>query len=138
MCQAPDCEKKSHKGDSTFCAMHQWRLKNWGTLERTYVEHLKSKTFINDNGCWVWNGGKAGIKKIGNSQPYGQVTIGLKHFRTHRVMYQLLRGEILKGLVLDHLCRNTLCCNPDHLEQVTNAENVRRGVISRLALWGDK
>lgn len=29
--------------------------------------------------------------------------------------------------VLDHLCRNRWCCNPDHLESVTPAENVRRG-----------
>jgi hypothetical protein len=31
---------------------------------------------------------------------------------------------------LDHLCRNTRCVNPDHLEPVTLAENVLRGVSS--------
>ena len=30
------------------------------------------------------------------------------------------------GLTLDHLCRNTSCVNPEHMEPVTLAENVRR------------
>jgi hypothetical protein len=35
-----------------------------------------------------------------------------------------LVGDIPDGLVLDHLCRNTKCCNPAHLEPVTNRVNV--------------
>lgn len=31
-------------------------------------------------------------------------------------------------MVLDHLCRITLCCNPEHLEPVTQAENIMRGI----------
>jgi hypothetical protein len=38
-----------------------------------------------------------------------------------------LVGPILDGLVIDHLCSVRRCCNPDHLEAVTNAENTRRG-----------
>lgn len=30
--------------------------------------------------------------------------------------------------ILDHLCRNRICCNPDHVEPVTNRENIVRGV----------
>src|SRR5690606_27089460 len=36
------------------------------------------------------------------------------------------QGPIPAGLVIDHLCGNTSCCNPEHLEAVTNAENMRR------------
>ncbi len=43
-------------------------------------------------------------------------------------MYEQLVGPIPPGLHLDHLCRNTSCVNPDHLEPVTVAENVLRGV----------
>ena len=45
----------------------------------------------------------------------------------HRVIYEWLVGPIESGLVLDHLCRNRGCCNPEHLEQVTIGENARRG-----------
>lgn len=45
----------------------------------------------------------------------------------HRRAYREARGAIPEGLVLDHLCRNRWCCNPDHLEPVTNAENILRG-----------
>lgn len=50
----------------------------------------------------------------------------------HRVMYERHRGSIPPGMHLDHLCRVTRCCNPDHLEVVTPAENTRRGNAARL------
>lgn len=45
----------------------------------------------------------------------------------HRFSYEFAKGEIPAGLVLDHLCRNTSCVNPDHLEATTQTENIARG-----------
>ena len=45
----------------------------------------------------------------------------------HREMYLAYVGDIPDGLVIDHLCRNRSCINPDHLDAVTNEENIRRG-----------
>lgn len=47
-------------------------------------------------------------------------------------MYELLVGPIPEGLTIDHLCRNTMCVNPDHLEPVTHRENLMRGVGCKL------
>jgi len=46
----------------------------------------------------------------------------------HRAVYESERGPIPEGMTLDHLCRNRGCVNPDHLEPVTNRENILRGV----------
>lgn len=50
----------------------------------------------------------------------------------HRYVYAALVGPIPDDLYLDHLCRNTGCVNPLHLEPVTPRENVVRGVQSAL------
>jgi hypothetical protein len=84
-------------------------------------ERFLSKTRITDS-CWIWLG-------TISSTGYGQISIGGTRSKlAHRVSYTLHRGAIQDGLTLDHLCRNTLCVNPDHLEPVTLAENVRRAV----------
>jgi hypothetical protein len=46
----------------------------------------------------------------------------------HRLAYRALRGDIPEGLVLDHLCRNPSCVNPEHLEPVTHRINTLRGI----------
>src|SRR5690606_26792047 len=75
-----------------------------------------------DTPCWVWEGGKysTGYAMVWDSQTQ-------KVRRGHRVTYSYFRAEIPDGLSLDHLCRNRDCCNPWHLDPVTNAENAARG-----------
>jgi hypothetical protein len=46
----------------------------------------------------------------------------------HRLVYEELVGPIPEGMELDHLCRNTSCVNPAHLEPVPHRVNVLRGV----------
>lgn len=45
---------------------------------------------------------------------------------THRIAYELYKGKIPRGLTIDHLCMNTWCQNPTHLEAVTIEENSQR------------
>ena len=68
--------------------------------------------------CWNW--------KAGKTKGYGMFYLNGRSVGAHRVSYELYVGKIPKGLTLDHLCRNTACVNPRHLEPVTLGVNVLR------------
>lgn len=71
--------------------------------------------------CWLWIGGVAGPDyKTGGG--YGRFSVNKKLISAHHYLV----GPPPDGLVWDHLCRNRLCVRPDHLEAVTQSENVRR------------
>ena len=92
---------------------------------------ILAKVSRNKNGCWVWIGAIF-KKEHGN---YGQMRVGRgggKLRRAHIVSYETFVGKISEGLELDHLCHNTLCVNPEHLEPVTHAENMKRRKDSNL------
>lgn len=76
--------------------------------------------------CWVWLGAVTRSGRGGS--PYGRLRVAGKHYVAHRVAYIIEVGPIPDGLELDHLCRNTLCVRPDHLEAVTHEENMARTV----------
>jgi len=73
------------------------------------------------NNCWIWQ------DKSINTSGYAQIKIQKKQVLVHRLSYELFNGKLEKNLVIDHLCRNKLCINPDHLELVTRKENILRG-----------
>lgn len=74
-------------------------------------------------GCWVWTAATAGDRGV-----YGKFhATPEKCVRSHRWAYEESYGPIPDGLVIDHLCRNPTCVRPDHLEAVSQAENVQRG-----------
>lgn len=68
--------------------------------------------------CWEW--------KAPDARGYGKFHFhGMSH-QAHRVAWVIHRGMIPEAMVLDHLCRNRACVNPDHLEVVTQKVNVER------------
>jgi hypothetical protein len=70
-----------------------------------------------DTACWLWQG------SVG-STGYGT----FRGLAAHRFAYEAMVGPIPVGLVLDHACKVPRCVRPDHLEAVSQAENLRRGV----------
>jgi hypothetical protein len=70
-----------------------------------------------DNGCWEWTGSR---DRLG----YGLFS---DEGRAYKFSYELHNGTVPDGFELDHLCRNSSCVNPDHLEAVTHRVNVLRG-----------
>lgn len=110
-----------------LCKLHYTRLWRSGTfrpLNRS--PHARWSALVRwTPKCWLWIGKTA-------SDGYGRFSItqaGNQRLETvaHRFGYQIHRGPIPEGLVLDHLCRVRNCVNPWHLEPVTIGENVMRG-----------
>lgn len=88
------------------------------------TERFESK-FIKkgDSECWEW------IASI-STPGYGQISEGGRKGRNlgaHRVSYELYKGKIPNDLVVDHICRNRRCVNPNHLRLITRVENVMIG-----------
>ena len=88
----------------------------------------KIKAASNVEDCWIWDGGRA----LHSGGVYGMAYFQKLRIPAHRAAYLYWVGEIPPKLVVDHLCRNTECINPDHLEAVTQGESIRRGLLGRL------
>ena len=63
---------------------------------------------------------------------YVVVKINRKSEYAHRRAYFLSKGEIPKGLTIDHLCSVRNCVNPDHLEAVSIQDNIKRRPVDYL------
>lgn len=108
----PNAKKNLEFGRKVLAAMRPTADERfWGSVDKNHI-----------TGCWMW----LGYKRCG----YGMFGYGGRKGRrigAHRYAYQKLKGDIPDGMVLDHLCRQRDCVNPDHLEPVTQKENCLRG-----------
>ncbi|MEN9449735.1 MAG: hypothetical protein RJA83_349 [Pseudomonadota bacterium] len=95
-------------------------------------DHIKfiSKIKVAKSGCWEWQGNIF--------YGYGRFSFKSKAFLAHRCSYYLFNGELLDSLVIDHMCMNKKCVNPDHLRQVTRTLNTLENSGSMSALNSKK
>lgn len=87
--------------------------------------------------CIIWH-------KALTENGYGQARHNGKGVRAHRLAWSSVYGEIPEGLFVDHVCHNEAvlrgecaggrtcqhraCINIDHLQLVTNRENIMNGI----------
>jgi len=132
-CSVDGCQGQvSSRG---WCMKHYTRWRHWGSpaggprnrglspIEKFWARVEKTET------CWLWTGR---LNKPGDLG-YGSLVVGGKVVYVHRFSYELHRQPLQDGQVIDHLCRVRRCVNPDHLEAVTQSENVLRGDRPKLA-----
>jgi len=89
-----------------------------GTLE----ERLRANLGPPDpQGCIPWLGAP-------DSHGYGRLFVakGEQPVFAHRLAYLLWGSDVLrKGDLVHHVCRNPICCNPEHLLALSRAEHSR-------------
>lgn len=120
-CSIAGCARKM--ASRTWCNTHYERWRRTGSTDLAPRPSLEQRFWskVDATGsCWEWTGARS-------DTGYGSFHGPRGASNAHRTSWVLLMGPIPKGLVLDHLCRNRLCVNPDHLEPVTEQVNIRRG-----------
>lgn len=106
------------KGEPTQCLLGHSTRRAIPLIDRFWgrVQHKR------EDGCWEWTGTRSTYWN------YPKFYVGgRKYVLAHRWSYEHFVGPIPDGLTIDHLCRFTLCVNPEHLEPVDAVENVMRG-----------
>jgi hypothetical protein len=103
-------------------------MKTGSTAAPVLVDDLSRYT-IDPSGCWLWDGPLY-------PNGYGKTARPIHGTQlAHRAIYLASGQEIPDGLDLDHVyergCRYRHCVNPHHLEPVTRAINLQRGLRAR-------
>lgn len=96
----------------------------WGSIKRG-----------NQDECWEWQGPTSTAKShtYGVFCLYRRIKVGEREsaghlqYKAHRIAFLLSNGQISRELTIDHVCENKLCCNPRHMEEVSQSENTLRG-----------
>lgn len=144
-CGTPRSESHRQKLARSRChncyRRHLQALKKAGVFEAPQpareADRLFSRGEPGPGGCILWTG-------CTDSNGYGRFSrrSGETEF-VHRVVYELTKGQIPAGLVIDHACHNIdlqclggacfhrRCINPDHLEAVTQSENRVRSPLTK-------
>lgn len=89
-------------------------------------QNILDKVIINENGCWEW---KRALDRYGYGKLNRRKNGKRRSLIAHRYVYEFFYGPIGEGMTIDHTCSTRSCVNPNHLESVTGAENLRRAKL---------
>jgi len=109
-----------------------------GRRDDIYERLMANTELLVDNGlskpCRIWKGhssGKAGRGRNGRGHSYPRGSVNGETVAVHRVIATHAYGYIPPRMTVDHICKNRMCIEEEHLEVVTHKENCRRRDRSR-------
>lgn len=91
------------------------------TGQKPTKTHGRPMKFITtDEGCFVCmthkRDGRGYLRKTWNRKDEDSELF-------HRFIYRARKGPIPEGYEIDHICRNKLCCNPEHLQALSVSDH---------------
>lgn len=93
----------------------KWRAREIPDFDHNVFYEKTSE--VRDGGCIEWLGSIT-------SGGYGTLSIKGDNYLAHRISMHIHIGDISTSRVIDHICRNRKCVNPEHLRQVSNKMNI--------------
>ena len=126
LCSIENCDRP-HLGRG-WCSMHYARWQKTGDpnskgsrpynmSKKEFVEWILSKKIVQPDGCWVQNELKPA------ADGYIKITFSGKALSAHRIIVEIISGDLSGNIVVHHKCHNRGCINPNHLQPVTPEEN---------------
>lgn len=141
-CKIPFGECHCGCGGKTKPSVHNRRGRTVGKPQKLIKGHWPNKPLdslyvAEDRGytspCWIWQRSVHG-PGMKTGKGYGVIQrVGIRK-PAHQAFWEDRNGPVPEGKEIDHLCRVTVCVNPDHLEAVTHAENTRRRTTSKITM----
>ena len=96
------------------------------------ITMINNNTYKGDkynNDCLLWKGGT-------NDKGYPQTKVGSKSYKVYRLVYQAYNPkDKIDNMPIHHKCGNRLCVNFQHLQKVTDYQNVAE---MHQRLWYEK
>lgn len=102
-----------------------------GNNKNTIEKFWSFVDILGDDDCWLWKRPLSGKDKRGFYSHHGKL------WYAHRFAYFVTFGEIENQI--NHTCDVTHCCNPNHLYDGTQQENIKdRDRRNRRRIFGEK
>ena len=136
-----DYSERASKYCSNECSgeyMRKLALDKRSPLRKAYesndykgiLKAIEKRVGIAKSGCWEW-------KQL-DSTGYPRVRIGDRDIAVHRLSLEAKHEAPLGSQAAHHICANTKCVNPEHLQPVTHRDNVaemlaRHSYLNRIA-----
>jgi hypothetical protein len=83
------------------------KLASLSGYDRKWADHAMSRSTVDANGCWLWNG-------FLTRNGYAGTSYRSKNIRLHRQSFVVFKGPVPSGHDVCHTCDVRRCWNPDH------------------------